>query len=396
MKRNSIAILLAALVLLALATPALAAPPVRISYNGASLVSDVPPMVVGGRTLVPARLISEALGADVSWDARTRTATVVKGQQVITLTAGSTQATRNGAPVRLDAPATIHNGRLMLPLRFFAENFGATVGWDAATRTALVDFRETRDGKTAAQYLAEAAAALNIHQSYKFAGDMSFTVSGTQNGLSQSMNMGMTMAGASRPPLETYMTMTMHAPQTPSVPAQSTTMEVFFDGSQMWMKAPGQEWQSTPLPVSQQALINQSAINQSPDQILRQIEQFGIVTGFGNDVTENGTTYTVVVAKLDQQKYLAGMREMLQDPQSSLSSGEAAQFEEAMRQLFGNMTLDFSYRLYVNQATRDMEKVRLLGYLGMDMGEGAAMRMDLAFALRMYDFDQPVTFPQVP
>ena len=37
---------------------------------------DVPPQIVGDRTVVPVRAISEALGANVGWDADTRTVTV--------------------------------------------------------------------------------------------------------------------------------------------------------------------------------------------------------------------------------------------------------------------------------------------------------------------------------
>lgn len=45
--------------------------------NGVTNVTlDVPPQIYGGRTLVPVRAISEALGANVSWDADTRTVTV--------------------------------------------------------------------------------------------------------------------------------------------------------------------------------------------------------------------------------------------------------------------------------------------------------------------------------
>ncbi|MDO4280022.1 MAG: copper amine oxidase N-terminal domain-containing protein [Peptococcaceae bacterium] len=37
---------------------------------------DVAPMSIGGRTMVPVRVISEALGADVEWNGATRTITV--------------------------------------------------------------------------------------------------------------------------------------------------------------------------------------------------------------------------------------------------------------------------------------------------------------------------------
>jgi hypothetical protein len=45
--------------------------------NGKTLTIDAPPVIKLGRTFVPLRFISEALGAIVSWDAGTRTVTVV-------------------------------------------------------------------------------------------------------------------------------------------------------------------------------------------------------------------------------------------------------------------------------------------------------------------------------
>ncbi|MCL2462670.1 MAG: copper amine oxidase N-terminal domain-containing protein [Defluviitaleaceae bacterium] len=39
-------------------------------------VMDSPPVIVGGRTLVPARAVSEGLGAEVGWDAATSTVTI--------------------------------------------------------------------------------------------------------------------------------------------------------------------------------------------------------------------------------------------------------------------------------------------------------------------------------
>ena len=46
------------------------------SVNGVNKELDVPPMVISGRTLVPIRFISEALGAEVQYDAPTRKITI--------------------------------------------------------------------------------------------------------------------------------------------------------------------------------------------------------------------------------------------------------------------------------------------------------------------------------
>lgn len=115
------------------------AAPIRLRINGAAVEPDVPPVIVSGRTLVPARIIAENLGARVDWEARTRRVTVSHGTKTVVLTIGSARASISGKPARLDVPARIINGRTMVPLRFIGEALGAEVGWDAALRLVTVE-----------------------------------------------------------------------------------------------------------------------------------------------------------------------------------------------------------------------------------------------------------------
>lgn len=49
---------------------------VKVQVNGREVISDVPAINFKGRTLVPIRFVSEALGADVEWNANTSTASI--------------------------------------------------------------------------------------------------------------------------------------------------------------------------------------------------------------------------------------------------------------------------------------------------------------------------------
>ncbi|MEW8958904.1 MAG: stalk domain-containing protein [Moorella sp. (in: firmicutes)] len=72
---------LAAITLLILGlVEATAAQNMRILVNGREIISDVPPQVVNGRTLVPLRVIGEALGANVSWDEGSNTVIVTTSE----------------------------------------------------------------------------------------------------------------------------------------------------------------------------------------------------------------------------------------------------------------------------------------------------------------------------
>lgn len=134
--RKRLAILLALAMLLTLAAaPAFAeeaAPTVVL--DGKSLSFDVPPMIDNGRTLVPLRAIFEAMGATVTWDGTTQTATAVKGGTQVVLKIGSMEPTINGIAKKLDVPGKIVNGRTLAPLRFVGEAFGGNVQWDGAAR----------------------------------------------------------------------------------------------------------------------------------------------------------------------------------------------------------------------------------------------------------------------
>lgn len=122
--------------LLVSAGAAIAAP--RVVLNGQELSFDVPPTIKQSRTLVPMRAIFEALGAEVGWDAATRTVTAAKSQTTIRLTIGVKVAYRDGVPVTLDASAKIINGRTLVPLRFVSEALGCKVNWDANTQTVTI------------------------------------------------------------------------------------------------------------------------------------------------------------------------------------------------------------------------------------------------------------------
>ncbi len=115
-------------------SPAMAATP-SVQLDGKRLTFDVPPIIEDGRTLVPLRAIFEAIGAKVTWDQQTSTATASKGDKTIVLKIGAEAATINGQIKHLDVPAKIINGRTLAPLRFVGEAFGGTVSWDPSTFT---------------------------------------------------------------------------------------------------------------------------------------------------------------------------------------------------------------------------------------------------------------------
>ncbi|MDR0273601.1 MAG: copper amine oxidase N-terminal domain-containing protein, partial [Clostridiales bacterium] len=102
--------------------------PAIVNHNG-NATMDVPPIIINGRTLVPLRAIANILDAEISWNEETREATLVSDDRTLLIPIGTTIP-----EIEPEISAQIIDGRIMVPLRFIAEFFGADVTWDAAER----------------------------------------------------------------------------------------------------------------------------------------------------------------------------------------------------------------------------------------------------------------------
>ncbi|HOH89079.1 MAG: hypothetical protein KBB40_03340 [Clostridia bacterium] len=104
--------------------------------NGQSFTMDAAPVLIGGRTMLPIKCITDALGADLAWDGTEKKATITKEGTVIEFWINSNTARVNGAETLIDAdnpsvvPVLLPPGRTMLPLRFISENLGCEVNWN--------------------------------------------------------------------------------------------------------------------------------------------------------------------------------------------------------------------------------------------------------------------------
>lgn len=133
MKKIWTMLLAAILVVPLLLQPATAqaAKAITIYVDGVQLKTDVPPVMVQGRVMLPLRAIFEALDARVYWNQKSQTVTGIKGDTTIVLKIKSKVATINDQTVTLDVPAQTLRGRTMVPVRFVSEALGQDVGWNS-------------------------------------------------------------------------------------------------------------------------------------------------------------------------------------------------------------------------------------------------------------------------
>jgi len=111
---------------------------IKVKVNNELVVFDQPPVLENGRTLVPLRAIFEALGAEVEWEDSTQTVTAIREETEISLQIGSTKMTVNSDVKTLDVPAKLLNGRTLVPVRAISEALGCIVNWNETTQTVLI------------------------------------------------------------------------------------------------------------------------------------------------------------------------------------------------------------------------------------------------------------------
>ncbi|MEG6615940.1 N-acetylmuramoyl-L-alanine amidase family protein [Peptococcaceae bacterium 1198_IL3148] len=126
MKRSLTLLIFLGIIMLLLPVQAFAGN-IDVYVDGNQLTFDSPPIIDNNRTLVPFRYIFEALGAEVSFDAATRTAIGTKDNLTIRLPINQNKGYINNEAVQLDVASQLIKGRTLVPLRFIGESMGCEV-----------------------------------------------------------------------------------------------------------------------------------------------------------------------------------------------------------------------------------------------------------------------------
>lgn len=125
-------------VVLAASVKSTSSTPIRVSLNGQIIVFPTNPVIVNNKTLVNAEDLVRALGAEYHYDAGTGVVSITKHETKITLKPKAKEAQVNGSPQVLDVPAAWSGDKLLLPLRFTAEQLGYSVGWVAEVKEVTI------------------------------------------------------------------------------------------------------------------------------------------------------------------------------------------------------------------------------------------------------------------
>ena len=103
----------------------------QIKIDDVVVKSDTAPEQRGNRIMVPLRVISENLGAQVHW--KDSQITLAMNKTLIVLNLNSKTVMKNGKTEQLDVQPYMKNNRTYVPVRFIAETFGSQVQYNQGT-----------------------------------------------------------------------------------------------------------------------------------------------------------------------------------------------------------------------------------------------------------------------
>ncbi len=111
---------------------------IYVEISGKRISFEQNPVMYNDRVMVPLRKIFEELGATVSWDGDTKTATGKRGDKTVKVTIGQSKMYVNTTEYLLDTPPVILEGSTLVPVRAIAEGLGCDVKWQGDSGTVLI------------------------------------------------------------------------------------------------------------------------------------------------------------------------------------------------------------------------------------------------------------------
>ncbi len=97
-------------------------------------------LVKGGTVLIPLRSMFEQMGASVSFDAGSKTVTVSKPGSEVKVTVGKPEVVINGESRPLDVAPIMYQGNVLVPVRVISEGMGAYVQWVPDKQVVVVRY----------------------------------------------------------------------------------------------------------------------------------------------------------------------------------------------------------------------------------------------------------------
>lgn len=117
---------------------------VSIDINGTELELAAQPYMKNNRVMVPLRGVFENLGAVVEWDETSMSITVTRDDKSAYFVIGSNTVYAGGREVYIDVAPELVGGRTFVPVRAVSESLGCRVNWTEDKGKVCISTEETR------------------------------------------------------------------------------------------------------------------------------------------------------------------------------------------------------------------------------------------------------------
>jgi len=110
-----------------------------VYLNGKRLVfSDAQPIIKNSRVMVPVRTTADYFGMQTDWNKETETMTFTKGNRTIVHKMKTNVITVNGESLTFDTASINSMNRTLMPVRMLGEAMGAVVDWNNDQRQVII------------------------------------------------------------------------------------------------------------------------------------------------------------------------------------------------------------------------------------------------------------------
>lgn len=112
--------------------------PIQVVNNGFPVKMTSPPILDKAHILLPAKVLTESLGATLTWDNASRSIRIKKDTNTIQIQVGSRQVRVNKEEEFMDVPAKLINNTLYIPAKFTCELLGSAMSFDSISNTIYI------------------------------------------------------------------------------------------------------------------------------------------------------------------------------------------------------------------------------------------------------------------
>ncbi|MBM7624867.1 N-acetylmuramoyl-L-alanine amidase family protein [Sporohalobacter salinus] len=133
-------VLIASLIIIILFSFSVEAKEVKLIINDQKVESNL--IIINGRTLVPAEIISKHFGDNINWINNEQELRINNENLKAKLIVGKDKAVVNSTTVPLQTKIRESNDKVLIPLRLLPKIYGGNLAWNASTKTIYYNFNQ--------------------------------------------------------------------------------------------------------------------------------------------------------------------------------------------------------------------------------------------------------------